>query len=180
LYTAAIGGLDEPYSIELVRLEANDRGVKALIDAPESTLHAIHRETGGMPLAIKLVVSEILSGLAIETILGRIKHAISEEELYRFIYFNLWRTLTDPARCVLVVMPAFASSVNREMLQNISNLDDEAFDIGTMELVQKSLLDVTEHVTLKQRRYSIHPLTRNFIISDLATIFEKQSLSQNQ
>ncbi|MBM3150485.1 MAG: hypothetical protein FJZ88_10745, partial [Chloroflexi bacterium] len=166
-YTAVIGGLEDPYSVELIRQEANDRGISALANAEYQILSRIHAETGGMPLAIKLVVSEVLTGLAIETVLERLRRAVDEEELYRFIYSDLWNTLTDPARKVLVVMPAFASSANREMLQQVSQVSHTEFDAAIMELVQKSLLDVSEDITIKQRRYSIHALTRNFILSDL-------------
>lgn len=174
VHTAVIGGLEEPYSIELIRQEANDRGVSALANAEYQILHRIHNETGGMPLAIKLVVSEVLTGLAIETVLERLRHATDEEELYRFIYFDLWNTLTDPAQQVLVAMSAFASSVNREMLQQVSEVSGTEFDAAIMELVQKSLLDASEDVAIKQRRYSIHALTRNFINCDLPDIFEDQ------
>lgn len=173
VYNITIGGLREVYSIELIRQEANFRGIQALVSAKDSILRQIHNATGGMPLAIKLVVGEVLAGLAINTVLDRLHFATDEEELYRFIFSDLWNTLTDSARVVLVSMPAFATSANRKMLLQVSGLRKIDFDNAIMELVHKSLLDVSEDITIGQRRYSIHALTRNFVVSDLPKMFEK-------
>lgn len=172
IYTSTISGLSETHSLEFIRYEASIRGVKSLEKASEKILFRIHHETGGMPLAIRLVVGEVLAGLSIDAVLDRLRHAGGEEELYRFIYFDLWNTLTDPARIILVSMPAFALSANSKMIAEVSRLSSADFDEGVVELVHKSLLEVNNGVTSSQRRYSIHALTRNFLLSDLPTIFD--------
>ena len=171
-YNIKLKGLEEAKSIEFTRLEANERGVSSLAQGSDTLLKTIHRETGGMPLAIKLVISEVLSGLNIDEVLKRLHIAKDEEEIYRFIYLDLWATLSNNARQVLVTMPAFASSVNAQMLQSVSDLPDSSFDVAIMELIDRSLLESTILGGSNKVRYSIHALTRNFLNCDLPQLFE--------
>jgi hypothetical protein len=171
-YNIKLKGLEEAKSIEFTRLEANERGVSSLAQGSDTLLKTLHRETGGMPLAIKLVISEVLSGLNIDEVLKRLRIAKDEEEIYRFIYLDLWTTLSNNARQVLVTMPAFASSVNAQMLQRVSALPDSSFDVAIMELIDRSLLESTEPGGSNKVRYSIHALTRNFLNCDLPKLFE--------
>jgi hypothetical protein len=69
-------------------------------------------------------------------------------------------------------MPAFASSVNAQMLQSVSDLPDSSFDVAIMELIDRSLLESTILGGSNKVRYSIHALTRNFLNCDLPQLFE--------
>ncbi len=174
-YHIMLKGLEEAQSIEFTRQEANERGVESLAEGSDHLLKTIHRETGGMPLAIKLIVSEVMSGLSIDAVLKRLRFAKDEEEIYRFIYLDLWTTLSNNARQILVAMPAFASSVNAQMLQDVSGLSGSPFDVAIMELIDRSLLEATESRGSKGVRYSIHALTRNFLNCDLPKLFESST-----
>jgi len=118
------------------------------------------------------VISEVLSGLTIDAVLTRLRSAKDEEEIYRFIYMDLWTKLSNHARQVLVAMPAFASSVNTQMLQSVSGMSGSTFEAAIMELSEKSLLESTGLEGSNKVRYSIHALTRNFLNGDLPKIFE--------
>ncbi len=80
-----IRGLSEPDSMSLIRDESEARGAEMLLKAGSTLLHRIYTTTGGMPLALKLIVSQYLLGIALDDELDRLEKAVDEEELYRFI-----------------------------------------------------------------------------------------------
>lgn len=178
IYHLDLGGLDEDYSLELINEEAQYRNVEAMMQADLSVLRRIHKQTGGMPLAIKLVVGEVHAGLDIHVVLSKLITAINEQELYRFIYFDLWHTLSESGQITLVSMPGFGSSVSAEMLYQVckvSGVRRDEFEKALVELRSKSLVDRHYYSEVGESRYSIHPLTRNFVLSDLPDLFDSET-----
>jgi hypothetical protein len=168
-----IQGLSKSDSGVFVRQEAADRRASGLRDAAPALLDQIYEITQGMPLAMKLVVSQYLLGLPVDTELARLKGA-EEKELYRFLYLRLWFRLSTPAQKVLISTAAFAAPVARFMLQPVSCTADNEFIAAVLELVRMSLLEPSEHVIQEQRRYAIHQITRWFVRAPLRELWEEQ------
>ena len=173
LFDYYINGLSKPDSRIFLRQEAKDRNAVGLKNADPGLLDEIFEITQGMPLAMKLVVSQYLLGIAIDTELERLKGA-KEEELYRFLYLRLWFRLSVPAQKVLVAIAAFAASVARFMLQPVSKTRNDEFTAALVELTRMSLVEPSDHPMESQRRYSIHQMTRWFINSPLRSLWEQQ------
>jgi len=174
VHDAYLPGLSEPASFELLRDEAEARGAEALHRADELLLHRIYTTTGGMPLALKLIVSQSLLGIALDEELDRLAGVIDEQELYRFIYFAIWRKLSKPAQKLLIGAATFATSAQRSMLQPVSELDDRAFNQAVPELVRASLMEVSHHPLAAQKRYDIHAMTRWFVNAPLTELWNQQ------
>jgi hypothetical protein len=168
-------GLSESESMLFLRSEAQAIDAPGIWRAEDETLLEVHSAVAGAPLAMKLVVAEVKQGLGLERIIIRLKQAVGEEQLYRFIYLDLWSTLSEVSQQVLVAMTGFADSATRKMLQPVSRTNDTEFDGAVRQLVGLSLLDVSDHLEEAKRRYSIHQLTRNFVNSDLRFLWKKQS-----
>jgi hypothetical protein len=84
---------------------------------------------------------------------------------YQFLYRRAWSMLDDGARTLLVSMPLLAAEGGTwETLAAISGLDGAALDAAIARLVTLSLLDVAGG---REKRYTIHPLTRHFVLSDI-------------
>jgi hypothetical protein len=169
-----VKGLSESAAIEFLRQEAQERGVPPIEMAEEAVLKRIAETTGGMPLAMKFFVAQVSAGLSIGEELQRLEKAENEEILYRYIYFDLWSTLTTPSQKILVAIPAFAASVPRFLLQPVARVTDDEFESAVDHLIQKSLVDRTDHEDIQKRRYSVHQLTRHFVNSDLHEVWERQ------
>ena len=168
-----IRGLPKQDSRVFLRQEAKDRNAVGLKNGAPKLFDEIFEITQGMPLAMKLVVSQYLLGIAIDTELERLKGA-KEEELYRFLYSRLWFRLSVPAQKVLVAIAAFAASVACFMLQPVSKTRNDEFTAALVELTRMSLVEPSDHPMESQRRYSIHQMTRWFINSPLRTLWEQQ------
>lgn len=168
-----IRGLSRPASMEFIEQEAYDRGAPGILQAGQRLLGRVFKVTYGMPLAMKLIISQFIAGIPLDTELDRLEGA-KEDELYKFIYMRLWFRLSIPAQKILIAAAAFASSVARFMLQPVSKTTDEEFEAAIPELVRMSLIEPGDHPTAAQRRYSIHPITHWFINAPLKELWEQQ------
>ncbi len=174
VYDAYLQGLSESGSFELLRDDAGQRGASAISNASDDFLSRIHKTTGGMPLALKLIVTQSLFGIALDTELERLKQATNEEQIYRFIYFTLWSKLTVDAQKILVGLATFGTSAQRQHLVKVSKSIPSEFDTASSELVRASLLEVISHAEAEQQRYNIHAMTRWFVNAPLTEIWNQQ------
>ncbi|CAG1012177.1 hypothetical protein ANRL4_04588 [Anaerolineae bacterium] len=169
-----VKGLSESAAIKFLRQEAQGKGISPIAMAEEIVFKRIVEATGGMPLAMKFFIAQVSAGLSIDEELQRLERSENEEALYRFIYFDLWSTLTSASQKILVAIPAFATSVPRFLLQPVARVTDDEFGPATDDLVRKSLVEQTDHEDTQKRRYSVHQLTRHFVNSDLREVWERQ------
>jgi hypothetical protein len=175
-----VQGLSESAVIEFLRQEAQEKSISPIAMAEEVVLKRIAEATGGIPLAMKFFIAQVSAGLSIDEELQRLEKAENEEILYRFIYFDLWSTLTIPSQKTLVAIPAFAASVPRFLLQPVARVTDDEFEPAADDLVRKSLVERTDHEDIQKRRYSVHQLTRHFVNSDLRAIWEAQKVASQR
>ena len=166
------------------QLMGSTQGLTAIAGADDAALRAIYTVTGGNPLAIKLVIGQA-RGLPLERVLAGLQEAVGQryEDLYRYIYWRSWKLLSDRARQALLAMPALAASGGYwENLLAMCELPPDDLERAVQELVGMSLLTaggadavpersgagtVPERSGMGQRRYAIHQLTYNFLMSDL-------------
>jgi hypothetical protein len=152
---------------DLLRYQAQTIGLTELAAADDQTVEAIFQVTGGNPLALKMVVSlaAVLPLPAVLADLGR-GRAGPIEDLYRNIYWEAWRSLSDDARSLLQAMPLVSESgALPEQLLAISSLPEQSLWLAVTELVSRSLLEVRG--TVRERRYGIHRLTESFLRTEI-------------
>jgi hypothetical protein len=157
--------LDQAATSAFARHHAAERGVEAVQGADEATMQRFYQATGGNPLAVKLVIGQAASR-PLDQVLDHLVQARGDADpLYRFIYWASWHLLSPPARQLLLTMPHLAVSGGPwDALATIADLDESQLAAAVDELVTLSLLDVSGAA---QKRYSIHPLTHHFVLSEL-------------
>ncbi len=180
VYSVSLRGFTENEAITFLRSWASQRGDQAQIiyDAPTKDLAAIHQATGGLPLAIELVAGQAMNS-SLDEVLERLQqvnyhhleHVSSDQDayntLFRFIYRDAWRQLSDTARSLLIDIGTFDLNEGADMdeLELMSGLPARAVFTATAELVNFSLVRRTmmDGVT----NYALHPLTYYFVQADL-------------
>jgi hypothetical protein len=153
---------------ELVRAEGELRNAPWLVEADDDALAPIYETVGGNPLALRLVAGQAIVH-ALPTVLGNLRAARgrSAEQLYIFIYRGAWNDLDEKAQRTLLALPlAPPSGASLEHLVQMSGLSEEAVHNALEDLVRRSLVDVRGD--LYRRRYTIHSLTRTFLLEQVA------------
>jgi hypothetical protein len=166
-YFLSLEELSQADAAALLRYQAETIGLVELVEAGDETVDAIFRVTGGNPLALKMVTSlaAVLPLPAVLADLGR-GRAGPIEDLYRNIYWEAWRALSDEARALLQAMPLVseAGALPKQLLA-ISGLSEADLWPAITELVSRSLLEVRG--TMQERRYGIHRLTETFLRTEI-------------
>ncbi|MEM7538617.1 MAG: NB-ARC domain-containing protein [Chloroflexota bacterium] len=156
-------------SVDLLRYEAEQRGLREIVDAPVDTLNAIYDVVGGNPLALKLVVGQLTS-LPLAEVLERLKNAHksrdqAEYELYYYLYWQIWHLLSPLAREVILAMPVFPiQGATWDDLLEVTGLSREELGTALPELISYSLLNAGGW---PDKLYTIHRLTHTFLMTEV-------------
>lgn len=167
VYTRSIDEIGQTDALALIRNQAAVTGLEELAKAGDDQLLPLFEVVGGNPLALKLSVS--LAGIyTLSQILDALRRSRPGdiEDMYRHIYMNAWRSLSQKAQELLQAMPLVGDAgAQPEHLQVISGLDERALYRAIEELIARSLLEVRG--TVWERRYGIHRLTETFLRTEI-------------
>ncbi len=160
-WTISLKGLEDQEALNLIRNEGNRLGLVSVVKAEDQVLLQLCKATGGAPLAIKWAVGQIKQpGQSLDKVLASLYEA--RGSIFDAVFARSWSLLSESARQTLMVTPLFATSASASGIEAASNVHHFALDEALGQLVEMSLVDVTDHLDLTQRRYNIHPLTRSF------------------
>jgi hypothetical protein len=158
--------LSEPDCLALIRHEAHLRGLREVVKANDNVLRRILAVTGGNPLAIKLVVGQLVS-LPLDHILAALATAQPDTDpFYEYLYRVSWDLVSAPAQhllCSLTQLPA--SGGTWEDLSAASGLTGNDLASAIEQLTIHSLLQATG---FEEKIYSMHALTHHFALNKAA------------
>ncbi len=163
----AIPELPENAALRLIRNEAQLRGLQHVANATDAELQPLYAAVGGNPLALRLVTGQC-SLLTLAQIIANLREARGKqvEALYRFIYWEDWRLLSEDGRNTLLLMPLFAQGgADLATIGRVSELSEERLLDALGELERLSLVSIDGD--LHSRRYSIHRLTESFLLKEV-------------
>lgn len=166
IYHLIVPELPADDALALVRTEARVRNNSALAAANDNELRPIYETVGGNPLALRLVVGQThIHGL--NRVL-RDLHAArgrSVEQLYHYIYWQVWNNLDTLAQQALLLMPLVAEAGGDidYLTAMAAGGGLSAEDVGNAleRLIALNLVD--SRGGLHERRYTIHALTNTFL-----------------
>lgn len=155
-------------SRDFIRFHAEETGLDTVFELSDEDMYAIYELTGGNPLALIIVAGQ-LDTMPLSRLLSSMNHSFSNEvdEMYKRIFWQAWKTLSDHARQLLQAMHLVPEAADADYLLAISGLEEGELWRAVEELRQRSLLNVSGD--LQNKTYSIHPLTRTFVKSDILT-----------
>ena len=162
-------GLAARASLEFLRHEITDRSPLEDFSLDQGDLLEIHRATGGLPLAMKLVVGRLLAtgGAPLGQLLDPLRDIDWSNEqsiyqqFYQFIYHDVWAALSPPARELLIALSVLPPEqpASREEVREVSGQNEPAFSGALEELLRASLVQPSGRVP----HFALHPLTRHFV-----------------
>ena len=167
----SLSGLDQEDALLFIRRDLRQRGGDQLRQASREKLLEICQVTGGVPLALKLVVAQAMF-LDVDIVLQQLKHA--SNDIYAFIFYESWERLSTTAQQILTYIGrTVTTTASWEELAGIGIAEQEReLREAVHQLVDASLLDV--YTLSGQVRYGIHRLTQQFVKSDSPRQWEAQ------
>jgi hypothetical protein len=154
-------------AVALLRWEGETRNLPHIATAGDDELAAIYAVTGGNPLALRLVAGQTHVH-ALEDVLANLRQASGKqaEALYTYLYRQAWEQLDENSRQVLLLLPLASESGARiDFLSELSGLPGPALADALEQLVTLNLVD--SRGSLRERSYSIHSLTRTFLLQQV-------------
>lgn len=176
IYPLRVRPLDEPDALALVRHEAGARNLPQLAQADESALRPIYATVGGNPLALRLVVGQS-SRHPLATVLDDLRMARGRtvEHLYTFLYRRIWDDLDESERDVLLAMPLTPENgSDLDYLSVVSEMDVTRVHDALERLIGLNVVDYRGD--LQQSRYTIHSLTRTFLLEQVIRWQDEEGL----
>ncbi|GGO59382.1 ATP-binding protein [Streptomyces lasiicapitis] len=170
-FSVDIGGLSRQDGIAFLTRTAEHQNNANLMSAAPDTLARIRDVAGGAPLAMQLISGQ-MDYQPVEQVLRVIEEAGFNDlsyAFYSFLFRRIWDELDGPARKVLVAMRHFEGNPTASAIQHTANVIDDEFYPATARLGQRSMLVMTRG---REARYSLHPLTRYFINTDIVARWE--------
>lgn len=166
-YAFPLPELSEADALALVRHEAQLRNQPELATAPTATLQPIYDTVGGNPLALRLIVGQTRIH-TLDLILADLKAARGQAvtKLYTYLYRYAWEHLDDHSRRALIAMPfAPPHGATLDHLIGVSHLPATELRAALQQLVTLNLVNRTG--ALSESRYTIHSLTRAFLLEQV-------------
>lgn len=158
---AAIGlnPLEADEALALLRAEGERQSVSSLGLAPDDALRPLAIATRRFPLLTVWAAGQLRQGQTVERVHARLDRA--EGGVFEEMFAGSVQALSHRGRHVLRVLPLFAVSAHRAAIVAAATADDA--EDGIDELLEASLLEATEGLIDRDRRYALHPIARAFV-----------------
>ncbi len=158
--------LEPEAALQLIAEEAKkDTGLnRKLQHAGEARWHQLYDETKGSPLALVYVLGllRVRASLTFDGALEMLR-GNTNPDLQKFIFQEARNELTDNDAAALRALSFFVPSATFEAWAEVSALSRNALETTIDRLSALSLVDLPAG----EDRYALHPLTRNFVRSEL-------------
>lgn len=168
VFPVTMSELRQTDALDLVRQVAANANLPNVAAADDHTLQPIYETVGGNPLALRLVVGQ-LHYYSLPIIIHDLREAqgLAIDNLYTFIYGHAWASLDELSRHALLAMIMLPVEGDTwEFLEGICQLTPNDLRASLQRLTTLNLVDVRGD--LHQRIYSIHSLTRTFLLEQVA------------
>lgn len=160
--------LDDMQAFNLLRGEVTRRGSRRALTAEH--FNELYRIVGGLPLAIKLVAAQLKQRPFRVVVDGFRSVEDGSDALYRYLYWETWNSLHDPARRLLLsFLPSDAEGEDIDFLRLMSGQPDDVFYEALKELDQFSLLEINGDA--ERPLYRLHRLTVTFLQTDILKLW---------
>lgn len=170
-YSIRLHGMPEADALKLIEKECEKKNVTLKIDESEKLFH----RTGGVPLALVWSIAQMGLGYGVENVLATLGQPNSD--IARFCFDSAVERIKETeAYSLLLALSFFATDANRTALGQTagSGRDILGRDEGLVLLEKLSL------VNKKESRFSLLPITKTYVLGELAKSPESESVLGRQ
>jgi len=160
-WRVSLGKMNRGEALALVLSEGKRLGLRAIEQAKEESLVSLCEEVDGAPLAIKWAVGQLTQpDQSLNAVLESLQRA--KADVFEELFARSWSLLSELGQRLLMVMSIFAPSASKAAIEAVSDVHGDAFIQALRQVTNMRLVEMSPELEEAKRRYSIHPLLRNF------------------
>ena len=175
VYPIHLTGLTKEDTARFLREESAARNVDSLSRAGAEYFQKVYELTSGAPLALNLVIGQALNW-PLEMVLTHLQQASrADVDFYTFLFWQDWQVLPFAARKTLIYLGRMIrTSVTYLQLSQAGLVGPDSYE-AIAALLNLSLVETNSALDEEERRYSLHPLVRQFVLSELPSQWSRQT-----
>ena len=167
-------------ALEMIRQLASELDATELLQESEHSLEGLIDRVGGIPLAIRLAVGRIATGLPLVSYLDKLDTGAAQHDLLAFCFSESWNDLDDRAKLALLCTVLFSEPPSQEELRRVTGLPEMALNEAIGTLLRRAFLNSSYDTISQTNRYSLLPLTADFVLKESQRHPERQSKLHDQ
>ena len=172
--------LPRPDALEMIRQLASELDSPELSQANDNTLGELIERVGGIPLAIRLAVGRIATGLPIVSYLDRLDSGAAQHDLLEFCFSESWNNLDNDSKATLLATELFPEPPSEVELMRVTGIPKMRLNDAIGGLIKRAFLNRTYEREAETFRYSLLPLTVDFVRQESEHYSELKSLLQDR
>ena len=150
-------------ALELIRQLANDLDSQELSQEQEDTLIGLIDRVGGIPLAIKLAVGRIATGMPLSSYLDKLDSGVAQHDLLEFCFAESWNDLKQDAKSTLLAIILFSEEPSEAELRRVLGIPEMRLNEAIGILTRRAFLNRSYGSHRQTYLYSLLPLTADFV-----------------
>jgi serine/threonine protein kinase/tetratricopeptide (TPR) repeat protein len=158
----SLRGMTRKHAIELLRDAAQHQGSDIIASAPDSKLEEIADLTGGIPLALKLVVGQTALGANLQVVIEQLRDN-QHAPILDFCFEETYKTLTPESKRLLGAIALFDRPATLEEISMIAQVPYTQANSSIEPLIRLSLVGEEADGGHGNQVYSLLPLTQIFV-----------------
>ena len=160
--------LPMPDALEMVRQLATDLDANELSNESDETLEGLIQRLGGIPLAMKLAVGRIATGMPLASYLDKLDSGDAQRGLLEFCFTESWNGLDNDCKLTLLAVTLFSDEPSESELRRVIGIPEMRIDDAIGTLIQRAFLNRTYDRDRGTNRFSLLPLTTDFVQEESA------------
>ena len=150
-------------AMELIRQLAGDLDSPELRAEGDQTLEGLINRVGGIPLAIKLAVGRIATGMPLAAYLDKLDSGAAQQDLLAFCFMESWSSLEDDAKRVLLGIVLFEEEPSEAEMRRVIGIPEVRLSKAIGTLTRRAFLNGAYDRKRQTMLYSLLPLTEDFV-----------------
>ena len=158
--------LNKQVSREFIQIISEEKYLTSknpILQATSGEIDAIVNITDGMPLAMKLIVSQA-GKININRIINRLENISEEQKLYDYLFEDNWQELEQEnainTQKVLLYLSVMSPPIPSDLLYGLDGLSSIDVDEAISKLSQLSLIEISP--LMSQQEVSLHSFTARY------------------
>ncbi|GAB4199537.1 MAG: tetratricopeptide repeat protein [Coleofasciculaceae cyanobacterium] len=168
--TIRLAALPQPEAICLIQRQAREKDVQLSLEQSQQ----LYQTTAGVPAAIVYAISQLAAGYAFGDVSPRLTKPTGDFSRFYF-QSSLQPLQNQPAYRLLMALALFAKPPVREALCAVAAVIEPTSAADSLARLQQLSL-----IGYQEGRYTMLPLTRGYVLSELATQPEFEQSAHNR